>query len=148
MSKYQAGRELDALVAEKVMGWLWLGRQDHKWLGPPSQLGETDPTYGTIRRATDIDEPERPWWLENATEFGDLRVVPHYSTDIAAAFLVVEKLNAAVRYPEIQFAPTEPNGEELWCVSLVNPADVEVVAETAPLAICRAALAALGVRDV
>ena len=52
---------------------------------------------------------------------------------------VWDKLNADHRYPEVQFGPTEPNGELLWRVSLVNPADVEVFAETLSLALFRAA---------
>ena len=111
-----AGREMDALVAEKVMGWRMM--RGH-WV-PPEAAPETNilacPT-STYR----------------------------YSTDIAAAWEVVEKVNLL-----------EPYGDTLWKdqrgwvfgVHDVDGAgyayeDVTVIADTAPLAICRAALKAV-----
>ena len=60
-----AGRELDVLVAEKVMG--------------------ADPkTIHTYRS-------KASFWIDGA--WVDVPPVPHYSTDIAAAWEVVEKMN-------------------------------------------------------
>lgn len=56
-----AGRELDALVAERVMGW---------------KLFASEPGYG---------RPPHQITLV-------LTPIPHYSTDIAAAWIIVEKL--------------------------------------------------------
>lgn len=104
MTEMKAGRELDALVAEEVMG---LDPEWHKQV----PVG---------------------------------RVTPCYSTDIAAAWEVVEKLCREERYPTVQFA-VNVDGKQAWWCSLVNPADVEVHAPAAPLAVCLAALKAVGV---
>lgn len=61
----KAGREMDALVAEKVMGWT---DRHGEFAIPP----DTSPHRGAIRYM-----PEK---------------VPPYSTDISAAWQVVEKL--------------------------------------------------------
>ena len=98
----QAGRELDALVAEKVMGWTAI----------KGDLGSM---------------PDGRIYVE----------VPYYSTAIAAAWGVVEKC----KY-------------EVWIRCLHGSCEVRVVdcgheitrvdADTAPLAICLAALKAVG----
>lgn len=103
MSEHEEGRELDAHVAEKLMGWR--------------------------------------------------RVPPRYSTDIAAAWEVLEKLDAMGLKVEVGnrvegargggwfAAVTRWGGKE--CEECGSPYVVEDVsaAPTAPLAICRAALA-------
>jgi len=64
MSEMKAGRELDALVAEKVMGWTLSGRV---WIDERGHLQTIEPTsFGSF-------EP---------------------SSDIAAAWEVVEKMRA------------------------------------------------------
>ncbi len=85
----EAGRDLDALVAEKVMG-------------------ETC-----------------------------LFTAPAYSTDIAAAWQVVDKLHALSFYLEV--------GSAGWMARFANISATEASAATAPLAICLAALKAVGV---
>jgi hypothetical protein len=109
----RAGRELDALVAEKVMGW--------KWIGPDEFNDNRHLTLGGQKVQARI---------------------PDYSTDIAAAWDVVEKMR-----PTFNLV--------LECVSLeynchvARPGHldekVNVRADTAPLAICLAALKACGV---
>lgn len=76
--------------------------------------------------------------------------IPHYSTDIAAAWPVVEKLclsvlrNANDEYLVGKFDETVWNGDE-WVdgqmVCILRPSE----AATAPLAICLAALRVVGV---
>lgn len=66
------GRELDALVAEKVMGWNRLGRDGPSLFGTPPRHRTTDDLSGT---------GTGQWH------------VPRYSTDIAAAWEVVERLD-------------------------------------------------------
>lgn len=111
-----AGPQMDALVAEQVMGW---GRSKGGLYRPGG-----DPK--NIR---------------------DYRDVPRYSTDIAAAWLVVEKLIADGWFPDVQFNDW---GTESWHATLMRRTDDEradgyhgAQAASAPLAICRAALAAL-----
>jgi hypothetical protein len=69
-------------------------------------------------------------------------VYPEYSTDIAAAWEVVEKANVSC----IQQAIGDTPDELLWfacCGDASTACDTEAFAETAPLAICRAALLAV-----
>lgn len=104
-----AGRALDALVAEKVMG------EPVTWL--PTALSHRDPHQsGEVFGA-------KGWHR-----------VPSYSTDIADAWLVVEKMR------ERGFVISATPNQQSWCATF--GAD-SVWGETAPLAICRAALAAV-----
>jgi hypothetical protein len=120
-----AGRELDALVAEKVMGW---------------QRGRR---YGNGNGEWIIDgktSVSRTW---DST--------PHYSTDIAAAWLVVER---TTRERDWRWQISVVRGlAHVWLVPIWHAAteadlraqpDYMVEDETAPLAICRAALVAIG----
>jgi hypothetical protein len=114
----EAGRELDAMVAEKVMGLETGASGDNAWI-----LG--DALYV-------IDD-------------GHAAVLPHYSTDIAAAWLVVEKMRADGWHFElsdrdavdeqpfwVEFATKEyERGGQSWQAA-------------APHAICLAALKAVG----
>ena len=108
------GRELDALVAEKVMGWvdLWKDEKHFKMYPPNKQ------NVG-IRYA-------------GRTE------VWNYSTDISAAWKVVEEFNF--------YIDNAGYGEKKYRVilgELNNNNDIyrpEAFGETAPEAICKAAL--------
>jgi hypothetical protein len=121
-----AGRELDALVAEKVMGWTsdlyahsLMGEKVRLWLPPPpSDVAHTADT------------------------------LPRYSTDIAAAWEVVEKVSGpGLAFELVDVGSFNPGYTELprWCASF---GDGNVViaeeADTAPHAICLAALKAVG----
>lgn len=64
----EAGRELDALVAEQVMGW-------ERDLNIP-----INPKYRGIK-----------YWKSPTGMRADINLIPHYSTDIASAWEVVEK---------------------------------------------------------
>ena len=135
MSEHEAGRELDALIAERVMGEPYPAPiQDFPWWSSAPVMSPLGQWIASV-------DPERP---------GDLArhiwVPLLYSTDIVAAWVVVEHLNELERYPTVQYACAE-SGEPFWWVTLVNPADVEVRGDSAPHAICLAALAAVsGVR--
>lgn len=102
-----AGRELDALVAEKVMGF-----RHH-----PAMPG--------------YDEM---WFMSDGGSID----LPNYSTDIAAAWQVVEKLRLGIA----------PMGDGKWGVAMrdqpVNSIKDLTINESAPLAICLAALKARG----
>jgi len=104
-----AGQEMDALVAEKVMGV--------KCYCPPKE-----------------DCLCHSW-------------SPAYSTDIAAAWGVVEYIRTATRAVNVRtlFASTGPDRYDCGIYDEVPGLDIWVEADTAPLAICRAALHAVGV---
>jgi hypothetical protein len=108
-NELDAGRELDALIAEKVMGWKVNGHDSYyRWWGSP------------------------PGWKEPQSV-----EIPHYSTAIAAAWTVVEKLGLWVG-PFVK--------GEWWCFQSVadylNSRNISK-APSGQLAICRAALTAL-----
>lgn len=116
--KRVAGRELDLLVAEKVLTLPVVGTLDHdqKWFGDPANfphLTETD--EGLILWCAPHEDGE--YWKP--------------SEDVAAAFDIIEKIG--VRF-EIWF-------EVHHWIARVNVMPWYIAAETAPLAICGAALA-------
>jgi len=100
-----ASRELDALVAETVMGW--------------EQVA-----------------PDSIWWQVGQR----LIEAPPFSTDIGAAWQMVEHMRRRRRFVQI----TCPVGDEI-AVDIEGPNGETLEsswAESAPLAICRAALKA------
>lgn len=129
-----AGHELDALVAEKVMGWKKVQSEDDPagwcWLAP----------HGSTRAST-------------------TKSIPFYSTDIAAAWEVLEKQGVsgmAIIHDDGVGADGKPwacvwNGmqpverieAEPFCTTYFIDPDTPW-AETVPLAICLAALKAVG----
>lgn len=117
----EAGRGLDALVAEKVMGWQW-----QQWAPNPEQPHLAPPGYGR-------PHPDH-WWLGRSI----FELVPNYSTDIAAAWLVVEHME---RTRPNEFMLWTEQGQ--WGAEFDN--DISRFALAAPLSICVAALAAVGV---
>ncbi len=116
----EAGPELDALVAEKVMG----ERRHHDWRidGYPGDLDtwEACEECGLARKD----------FVEGT--FCD----PPFSSDIAAAWLVVDKFRLERKMMDIFPSPRGYDVE-------IFPGHFETAA-TAPLAICLAALKAVG----
>ena len=109
----KAGRELDALIAEKVMG---------KSL--PYNLHEMEAMARRTKAGAELVD----------------RMVPHYSTQIADAWLVMEKMS-------FEFTEVDIFGHEIerWtCCFHGHLHDLDkdglAYADTAPLAICLAAL--------
>lgn len=108
------GKDLDMLIAEKIMGWVLEPKYVHRWTSP----------VGT--RSDDSD-------------------IPNYSTDIAAAFEVVEVLakeGAVLNYSTMKDGV---RGHFVEIGYLRNPFDsfhafVEVSGESAPHAYCLGAL--------
>ena len=133
IDEMEAGRELDALVAEKAMGWEW----------------RRFPHAGDDVRA--LVSPES--WLFSAREkaIGDERLaggwnynVPNYSTKIADAWEVVNAMRD--RGLSVNINVDSPENSTLVSCSLHKPdlhetMVTEKIAETAPLAICLVALA-------
>lgn len=117
-------RELDALVAEKVMGWECTIKMN--------ELGEEYTEWSNGKGG-------------HLSDWGELRmtdVAPKYSTDIAAAWEVVEKLDLLV---PTRFLVRDVDG---WVVANYDEdlrREDGIVADTAPRAICLAALKVVGV---
>lgn len=118
-----AGRELDALVTEKVMGW--------------------------ERIPTSADTPELeayPQFCEDGTFRG---APPNYSTDIAAAWLVVEAMVHRDRRCQSRVSVTYDWFKQEWTCAFFGEGNPLVGgsgghrAPTVMLAICHAALAAV-----
>ena len=127
----EPGPQLDALVAVRVMGIA-----DLHYFGYAKD-GKKVPYYVPSGK---------PW----ATHAMDSKPVPRYSTDISAAWQVVEKLKGLRAGGGATGAYTgfrlEQDGEGNFVVATGSGPDQElrtVVAPTAPEAICRAALEAV-----
>lgn len=127
-------RELDALVAEKIMGWTSCeitSRTETRLMWPP------DSPKNVFEYKTDgLMGPNK-----------ELRV-PSYSTDIAAAWEVVEKIRSRQDYVCFEISsewkgencPADKNFYARFCIgrgTLVGYSD------SAPTAICLAALEAI-----
>lgn len=129
----EAGRELDALVAEKVMGWKWWRRENpitgQKW------LAESAAPHASMVGAAIPCEVESDLMPEAFDG-------PDYSRSIAAAWTVVEALKLRSPQHDIHIEHIEGQG---WSVSCCYSQDEGgwADAETAPLAICKAALGAI-----
>ena len=112
-----AGREMDALIAANVLGW------------KVDDLTATSPSGSANSRTAHGDD-----WLE------------YYSTDMTAAWKVVEKLGFSLLrspYTDNWTAAKITDVEPVISGVEVNLGDSEGVANSAPLAICRAALLAV-----
>ena len=86
------GRELDALVAEKVMGWRWFRFLNNCYLVPPPNTATGFDPARVLRHWDGEGKggtPDLEW--TTLTSYPNFRL-SHYSTDIAAAWEVVLKL--------------------------------------------------------
>lgn len=123
----KAGRELDTLVAEKLMGWELADLSHHN--------------YGTIVVAGPPGATLSPG------------SIPCYSTDIGATWEVVEKLRADEYEVDIRVCYSTPHKcAHPWSVYIVESGVDKPFgrastchAESAPLAICLAALKVKGI---
>ena len=143
-NELKAGRELDALVAEKVMGcrvsWWSLRLVDR----PPTDI---EWRHGLFTSEASLERMEEGEVLV-ADANGDMPMhqmlgrsewegIPRYSTDIAAAWEVVEKMRARGLIVDLTL------GAGAYCrIGGFRPFAEERGA-TAPLAICLAALKAV-----
>lgn len=135
----KAGRELDALVAEKVMGWK-----------PPDDIETLRFFDERYRNSAFNPVSQNEFWL-GFNEDGSrcLMRLPYYSTDIAAAWEILEHFRLQDKGLLIEadkrgYTVTNANDFMLrgWDAGQV----FEINAATAPLAICLAALKAVGVK--
>ena len=118
----EAGRQLDELIAIKVLGF-----EKHEGWDENSVGQRVDDTHFIRFDDNDIVVEYQAWEL------------PHYSTDIAAAWLVLEAL---AFYCELGKSTKEKN----WIKIFADKGSLRIIeaeADTMPLAICRAALKAV-----
>lgn len=120
----EASRLLDALVAEKVFGC----RIDFDCGGP-----DCDATNNN--RQAHAGCPQFAPWLkcrETGAHEHDEIDVPRYSTDIADAFKIMENY----KHPQIKYDDSTCS----WIASMYWPGEKYAAEDTAPMAICIAAL--------
>lgn len=117
----EAGRELDALVAEKIMGWKVV---DGWWDMGDGRSWPVEDWCDDYERV--IQEAFRP------------------STDMSAAWYAIERVEATGKWASSVNAVRDqsPNKwcTEFWPTDNWSPRVISSYAETAPLAICRAVL--------
>jgi hypothetical protein len=122
IDKMEAGREMDALIAEKVMGLnvkpIFRPKNELKFM------------------------PGFVWHYEDTWEYPEIK---DYSTEIAEAWEVVEKLKLWIwRDEQGNICSGKPEYDDYYNKDRIDTAmKHSAIAETAPLAICRAALKAV-----
>lgn len=152
------GPELDALIAEKVMGWMWCRINTEAY---PASFVVQEPYRGRrflVAREHVTDDSTSGYARATGAEPvvpTEAHVVPHYSTDIKEAWRVVRRIadsgTNTKRDFVLHFHPAnEVDEEEGWQAEFVescNDAMGSGCAEgdTAPHAICLAALRAMNV---
>ena len=123
------GRELDALIAEKVMGL-------HEFC---SYAGKSKASLG---------------WGKNGADFfkGEISALPSYSTNIASAWEIVEKLQSLRKSVRVYNQGIVSETTDLYSCEIENryyegepDTWFSGWVESAPHAICLAALKAMGV---
>ena len=121
-----AGREMDALIAEKIFGWSWNGN----FLLPPS-----DHPASVNHWCAEWDDDGRPHWL------------PNYSTDLTTAWEVVEKIGEwrGFEFLMRRYCMSEKQWQAGWFEDGYDGYETRVSAESElpALSICRAALLAV-----
>ena len=147
-----AGREMDALIAEKVMGWTWRAFQPAHVPGELVRRPYPGNWSALPRRIADGTERLAGGWDSD---------LPHYSTDISAAWEVTEKITDIFSMPGV-FGGSRYGRFYLYITKVRalgfsanyhqavfkrnGGKDKKVVTslgDTTPLAICRAALLAV-----
>lgn len=114
------GRELDALVAEKVMGWVEVRKQS------------IANAYGQHVMDDYVGLP--------APGASQPVMIPRYSTMIQEAWKVADKLRGEAQFVAV-LSGKGPNGVQPWICKVNREGSfLEERADTAPHAICLAAL--------
>lgn len=148
-----AGRDLDAVVAVRVMGWEWLERLEDLYQRPRKVIyPPLGPDWIRFNYFWDKYSPAQPTterfsdWDECCKRVDGATGMPRYSTDIAAAMEVVEKMRESwsveiyCDFPDrewnVTFCKRDPEAQ--WIQTDTHSVD----SESLPEAICRAALIA------
>jgi hypothetical protein len=147
------GREMDALIAEKIMNTLRY-MHDGNMAGIQGGLAMKVFKNGVAEKYQHYEDGS-PRWEKGDGDRWFTQLLPHYSTDIAAAWEVFEQMDELgfLERPmyigkRFAYGPVRCHfvgeGEYTACA---DDMEVIVCAETAPLAICQAALLAVLGRD-
>lgn len=120
--KIPAGKELDGLIADRVMYW----NQNH-------EINECEDKWYSYCNICGY-EPR----FEKIIP-GSCKGYPRYSVDISSAWEVVEKMGPSYELKSIHHSSGTVHRATFWRGMM----GFSVEAETAPLAICRAALLAI-----
>ncbi len=136
MDNLPAGPELDRLIAEKVMGW----EKDSSAFSPRA--------HQVIKLMKRLGAKELFWWKTGPGGL-DFRIEWAPSTNIAHAWEVVGAIEARSQSSEdLSCLYLNRYDSEGWCATFALYGREDngdwSGAPTAPLAICRAALAAVG----
>lgn len=140
-----AGQATDALIAEQLFGYVWMqvktgivvegNPSPYRFLADPAWVA------GLGWYVVAADMAQRIVYQDST---------PKYSTDIAAAFAVVMAMEARGYWCQMRTPFMPPQGDGYWAgftphatTGWNGTPDHWTSAETLPLAICRAALAAL-----
>jgi hypothetical protein len=123
------GRELDCLVAEKFFGY------KVEWLPNPRHPHEHGKNVAIEPMTCSPPHLFKGWWCPTYWE------IPHYSTDIAVAWQVVEKMQER-DWMGVMISPAMGHGWKGWAVNFGGD-DSLVYGETLPEAVCKAALLAV-----
>ena len=146
-TKMTAGRELDAKIASEVMGY-----GDPIAVRKGRTLKSTGSPMIAFRAQKSWEGDYSAYWLEDGTKlycgkpFAPI-FAPAYSTDILASGQVVEKIVDMFRDSQPYFE-LRTCGAFWTAVFTIQRSEVTAVADgdTAPLAICLAALEAAGAK--
>lgn len=144
--KLEAGREIDALISKAI------GEQPEiLWA-----IADKDGTgfYDIRSRKVDaeIQLSNSPWLVKLEAQVLPIEKWKPYSTDIAAAWEVIEQIRKLDKHwsPGINWDDDDGDGNPMWVASFTYYGDDknqfqqnEVWSKSAPLAICRAALLAV-----
>ena len=144
IDKLEAGRELDALVAEQHFGWQWALFEQ--------AFTEAATRTLVLPNSSMLERPASG--KEQRSKHYHCRV-PHYSTDDAPAWEVVDKLldegycpallyddngHWALSLEGMQNVPIGPDPQDIATSFFIN---ADMWCDTRPLAICRAVLEVL-----
>jgi hypothetical protein len=123
-----SGIELDALIAEHVMGWEWVTKDDDQPDAVPYLIA---PQIGRVFYPTNSESSNRM-----------VMGLPRYSEDISDAWEVVEKISEKHHWELRKAGRMIIFGICYYDLTGWTDDDREILsgAETAPLAVCRAAL--------
>lgn len=138
----EPSRELDALIAEKIFSWTWVTFIGKTYIVSPWYREQISPAAFSMgwsdgKLRSDATPGEVQLDCHSLSDISQISPLRPFSTDIAAAWKVVEKLNAEGW--EIELSP--------YCnvVSWVGGAEQGV---SIPHTICLVALKAVGVENV
>lgn len=137
-------RKIDAMVAERVMGWSSVGIWDsyHKNEAGEHVRDEPQPDSSYVGVGPNMIA-EFKAGIRDAT-FG---VIPAYSTDIAAAWEVIEKMRAKGWGYELFSMAGSTQHEATFGHPSDRTKDAAAETDSMPLSVCLAALRSVGVPE-